>query len=131
MAAVNAQQTNASAATATQSSLPPSQHAPSLRSSVKPRKTGYYALAELMAPERGYAQFKRFAELNAHSLLIQQAELLDLEARLHVIADFDDEEGLNYSRNIEGMIDAAEEGRPSEQWKLILRIREKLKEYSN
>lgn len=128
MAAVNGQHPDALAATAPQLNASPQQHAPSVEWASRP--TGYYAFSELMSLDRGYAQFKRFAKLNAHSLLIQQAELLYLESELYTIAAHDERSGLEHSRSVKSLLDSAEADRDNEQWELILRIRTKLKDYS-
>jgi hypothetical protein len=46
------------------------------------RRLGYPALADLMGQHGGMAMYKQFASLSAHSLLMQQVELLDMQAEL-------------------------------------------------
>ena len=112
MAAAIDQHPDASAATAPQSNTSLPQHTPSVEWISRP--TGYYAFSEMMAPDRGYAQFKRFAKLNAHSLLMQQAELLYLEQELYTIAAQDERSGLEHSRSVKSLLDSAEAGRDDE-----------------
>jgi hypothetical protein len=47
-------------------------------------EVGYHALATLMGPHKGVAMYKQFASLTAHSLLMQQVELLDLQRDLEI-----------------------------------------------
>lgn len=91
---------------------------------------GYHALASLMGPVGGMAQFKRFTKLNTHNLLMQQAEILHLENKLVAHVKVDHQEGLDYECNVGNMLAAHGAGMLDEQWQLILEIREKLKAYS-
>lgn len=91
---------------------------------------GYYALAHIMGLGAGTAMFKRFAHLNVHSLLIQQAELLDLQRQLDVWISVDKSRGLQFDTVALDLIKAGKDGSNDEQWKLVLQIREKLRIYS-
>lgn len=91
---------------------------------------GYHALAQVMSLDPGAAMFKRFAQLNAHSLLIQQAEILDLERQLLVLATVNKKHGLHYDTIAMDLINAGRANDDDEQWRLITQIRLKLKEYS-
>lgn len=83
-----------------------------------------------MGPHRGMAIFKRFAALNARSLLYQQAELLDLEAGLEAHTEADRQAGMPFHRNAMALLDARNDSVNGRQWGLIKEVREKLKEYS-
>ncbi|KAK3638735.1 hypothetical protein LTR56_012842 [Elasticomyces elasticus] len=94
-------------------------------------KAGYTALATVMGPFHRMRMYKRFAALSAHNLLLQQAEVLDLESQLQAQVIADRKIGLPYERNARSMI---ESGRISDksghQWRLVLQIREKLSDYN-
>ncbi|KKY28725.1 hypothetical protein UCDDS831_g00110 [Diplodia seriata] len=83
-----------------------------------------------MGPHRGMALFKRFAVLNARNLLYMQAELLDLERELDVIAEMDREDGRPF--DVEALkLMSPDPGEPDdEQRQLVLKLRRKLKEYN-
>lgn len=91
---------------------------------------GYHPLAQVMSLDPGTAMFKRFAQLNAHSLLIQQAEILDLERQLLVLATVNKKRGLHYNTIAIDLINAGRANNDDEQWRLVLHIRSKLKDYS-
>lgn len=92
---------------------------------------GYPDLAKIMGPHNGMSLFKRFASLNAKNTLYMQAELLDLERQLDNVEKYDKEqEGLPYYREALTLVDCESNGMNPEQWRLVLRIREKLREYS-
>ena len=79
------------------------------------------------------AIFRRFGELNMLNLLSLQAELTDLEIELQNIRDAD-EVAEDPARNLYA-IDFHEmrkrgDERDDQQWQMLLRIREKLQEYS-
>lgn len=92
---------------------------------------GYRALAAIIGPYCGMALFKRFSILNAHSLLLQQAELLHLESDLEALIAVDRDDGLRYDEIALDLIKSGESGQSSDQWSLVLKIREKLRDYSN
>lgn len=107
---------------------------------------GYPALAQLMAAGEGMAIFKRFGEMQVHSLLMQQAELLQLQDRLreHQKRNQKQGNGVNegYLKLRETEANTAPQhsgtsrppSTPSKpemsQWALHLEIKRKLKEYS-
>jgi hypothetical protein len=91
---------------------------------------GYDALSSLMGPFKSAALYKRFGSLNARSLLLQQAELLYLERKLHAFAGFDKDEGLPFYKDAGSLIKSGETGENDEQWRLLQVIRGKLNEYS-
>lgn len=92
---------------------------------------GYPALAQLMGPNAGMAVFKRFAELNTHSLLMQQAHLLRLEAELQAQQLADDLNPCAYNKKVHCLVDDRfDPGKKAQQWGLHVEIREQLKEYS-
>ena len=81
------------------------------------------------------AIFRRFGPLNALNLLYLQAELVDLENSLSNQAKEDEESGhferSLYSRDWRTLSESStvDIGNPS-QWSTVLRLREKLDEYS-
>ena len=96
---------------------------------------GYNILAHLMGAYPELSIFRRFGALNARNILYFQAELADLENKLHAAEKADLESGhvdrKIYSRDwrtLSESVDAAD-GNGS-QWEIFLRIREKLREYS-
>ena len=91
---------------------------------------GYPELASVMGPHRGMALFKRFAALNARSLLHRQAELLDMEEQLHVQTELDRKLGLPFHTDARALLRSRDDPVNGRQWHMILEIREKLKEYS-
>jgi hypothetical protein len=94
------------------------------------RDAGYIALANVMGPFRRMALYKRFGPMNAQSLLLRQAELLNLQAKLSACAAVDRDAGLDYDTNALSLIESKENDGNDEQWKLHLEIREKLDAYS-
>ncbi|KAL1619326.1 hypothetical protein SLS56_010164 [Neofusicoccum ribis] len=92
--------------------------------------SGYPELASVMGPHRGMALFKRFAALNARSLLYRQVELLDLEEQLGVQTDVDRDAGLPFHRDARALLSSKNDPVDGRQWGMILDIREKLKEYN-
>lgn len=94
---------------------------------------GYHKLASLMSGHEELLILRRFATANAKNLLYMQAEILHLEAELHNIA-LEDHSGCEKHRNYEYCVFDLKESfgtRGSDtQWRKILEIREKLKEYS-
>lgn len=91
---------------------------------------GYPALARIMGPYPGMAIFKRFATLNAHSILMQQAKLLLLERNLDAMMASDRDDGLSYDDKAANLITSVENGPDDAQWELILEIHAKLEKYS-
>lgn len=95
-----------------------------------PRQTGYPALASVMGPFRRMSMYKRFSSLNSYSLLMRQAELIHLEARLQAFISAGKQAGLKYNESVYDMLQAAQSGgMDSERWELVLEIRRKLDEY--
>jgi len=96
---------------------------------------GYSRLASLMGAHPETAIVRRFGFLNALNLLYLQAELAHLENDLREQAAADAESGhferSLYSRDWQTLSEsgATEDGNPA-QWQLVLRVREKLNEYS-
>lgn len=79
------------------------------------------------------AVFRRFGALSSQNLLYLQAELQDMEQSLHDVQIRDNNsanEANLFSVNWWYMAHADERGVNSEQWELVQKIREKLKEYS-
>jgi hypothetical protein len=99
----------------------------------KDPQNGYPALARVMVYP-GMSMFKKFAELNMRNLLYMQAEILDLERELHIVAGMDNtssqESVKEFATSALALRSSAEGGNGS-QWELVLQIREKLKKYSN
>ena len=91
---------------------------------------GYPALARIMGPYPSMAIFKRFATLNAHSLLMQQAEILLLERELKAMMESDRTDGLAYDKKAADLIGSVENGPDDAQWRLIVEIRQRLEDYS-
>jgi hypothetical protein len=96
---------------------------------------GYNILAHLMGAYPELSIFRRFGALNARNILYLQAELTDLETKLLQAEKADLESGhVNrkiYSRDwrtLSESVDVADGD--STQWKIFLRMREKLHEYS-
>jgi hypothetical protein len=94
---------------------------------------GYHKLASLMSDHEELFMLRRFDMSNAMNLLYMQAEILHLEAELHDIA-LEDHSGSEKHRNYEYSVFDLKESSGSRgsdtQWRKILELREKLKEYS-
>jgi hypothetical protein len=103
------------------------------RVAVEEVTVGYPALSTVMGPYPGLSMFKRFGELNARNLLYMQAEIIDLEQQLHIISGMDqsstDEAHKKYATNALALRRSGKQG-DGRQWRIVLEIREKLKEYS-
>lgn len=95
---------------------------------------GYKKVAALMGayPELGIVS--QFSTLNLQSLLYRQAELVSLQQDLHELEIADDRssdaEKRTFSRDWNALSLADEEDENNEQWKLVLEIRDRLKDYS-
>ena len=96
---------------------------------------GYIKLAQHMGHNSNRAIFRRFGDLNALNLLYLQAELVELENELLQEIEFDrkstsrtEQARCVYWPQLANAIDSA--GTSCPPWKLMLRIREVLKEYS-
>jgi hypothetical protein len=100
-----------------------------------PRVNGYSKLASLMGHYPEVAIFRRFNALNARSLLYLQAELSEREESLRKVCEADaDSPHSNpkiYDRYWLGLSESGiQPNGNAAQWNLVLRIRGKLKEYS-
>ncbi len=100
---------------------------------------GYPKIASLMGAHPEVAIFRRFGALNAQNLLYLQAELVALEKDLRTCAAEDwaskDTDRVFYCRDWYSLSSSWDnESSDSEvtgrQWQIMLKIREKLKEYS-
>jgi hypothetical protein len=99
---------------------------------------GYAKLARLMGEFPEVALFRRFGALNAQNLLYMQAELTELEATLLEIEQKNATSSISvrarYSRDWWSLQRAAsedaEDGNDGAQWKLVVKIRDKLQNYS-
>lgn len=96
---------------------------------------GYPTIATLMGAYPEVGIFRRFGALNARNLLYLQAEVTSLEKQLEEVEKADLESGHPdrsiYSRDWRTLAEPIEVlGRDDTQWKLFLRLREKLYEYS-
>ena len=94
----------------------------------------YQNLATVMGTVPSLSIHRRFATLNAKNLLYMQAELMNLEAELIDIAS-EDKWCIDEKRNaLESSWDlfkgSSEDPQTSLQWKKMMEIREKLKDYS-
>jgi hypothetical protein len=94
---------------------------------------GYPKLAGQMEIQPETAIFRRFGALNARNLLYLQAEIMTLEKQLceREVMDNGDEKGMKsqYALDWFWLSQSADDG-DIEQLRLILKIRELLKEYS-
>ena len=91
---------------------------------------GYRGLAGYMGPHMhsGMGVFKRFSKLNTLDLLYMQAELMNLEQELKVLAYIDQANPASYTfaKRVRDMKAAPS----SMQWQNVLEIRRLLKAYS-
>lgn len=99
-----------------------------------PHSRGYRRLADFMAWNPSYAIFYRFRAANALNLLGLQAEISRLESRLLQTTIQDENQAQDpvkktYQNDWTSLQDG--EGGNSQQWKLILDLRQRLNEYSN
>jgi hypothetical protein len=95
---------------------------------------GYHKLAALVGPNFEIAIFRRFSSLNMLNLLSLQAELVDLEVELKdvVLEDehSDDPERRHFSVDF-WKLRRASDHESNLQCQVLLRIRNKLNEYSS
>ena len=100
---------------------------------------GYHKLADMMADYPAAAIFRGFGSLNALNLLYYQAELSLLEHQLKLAAEKDrqssDQFRKVYFQSHQWLSQGRAEGsnmspEENQQWKLVLKIRQVLKEYS-
>lgn len=94
----------------------------------------YSSMAEILGNQAGLAIYRRFATLNAQNLLYLQSELINLEAELKKLvlddSNSDDEQRRVFQSDIGALKSAPGDATAGKQWKKILEIRAKLKEYS-
>jgi hypothetical protein len=98
-----------------------------------PKMDGYHKLAALVGDHEELFMLRRFATTNAKNLLYMQAEILHLDAELHEIATQDHsrcEKSRNYEYCVFDLKESYGNRENDTQWRKILEIREKLKEYS-
>ena len=100
---------------------------------------GYQKLADMMAEYPAGAVFRQFGPMNHLNLLYYQAELCLLEKQLQIAAEQDrqspDQFRRLYFQSHQWLSSGKAEGgdlKPEDnlQWKIVLRMREVLKEYS-
>ena len=94
---------------------------------------GYAKFAAMMGQHPEMAVFRTFRALNMKNLLYLQAELVELERDLEVIAELDEASGIpqkaEYARSWVALNRSEAEG-DGYQLRKVLTIREKLKQYS-
>jgi hypothetical protein len=94
---------------------------------------GYAKVAQLMSRSHELGVVRSFRELNFRNLLYLQAELVQLEAELEKLADADnlsqDQIRECHARHWPLLKSTLTSGH-DDQWRKMLQIREKLKEYS-
>lgn len=93
----------------------------------------YDTLAALMGSHQEMAQFRKFADLNAKNLLYMQAELVHLKAELENIANEDKRSSHGEKESFDVSLFDLKDSSGTEndvQWRKVLEIRNKLKEYS-
>lgn len=100
-----------------------------------PAMNGYSELASMMGANPELAIFRRFSALNAHSLLLLQAELVFLENKLKRCIEADtasrDVNRIIYDRDWQSLFESGTTASGcADQWETILRARRVLKEYS-
>jgi hypothetical protein len=97
------------------------------------RPIGYPKLAARTEVQPEIAIYRRFGALNAQNLLYYHAELVDLEEKLMIqqVQDNNDGKGAKhkYATTWYRLKDSAADG-DTKQLKLVMRMRETLKEYS-
>lgn len=96
--------------------LPPFEHA----------AVGYPALSAFMSTDKSSLIFKRFASLSARDPLVQQAELLHLEEKLHHCAKLDAVMDKDFDASATALLETPDNGDGNGQLQLILEIRVKL-----
>lgn len=89
----------------------------------------YDTLADLIASQPSVSIFRRFAKLNAKSLLYLQAELALLEHQLEKLESADQTSDDLNKRQFQWEVRRLAESE-GEHWQKVLQIRAKLKEYS-
>jgi hypothetical protein len=90
----------------------------------------YPKLATHMGMFPRMAVFKRFGDLSARNLIYLQAELLLLHQEFIAIEKFDDKtKGYAYGQNFYELFKVRQMKEDRQQWDLVIRLCEKLKEY--
>ena len=92
---------------------------------------GYAKVARFMGRHTEFALFRRFRALNMQNLLYLQAEIIHLEADLYKLASEDIRHGKrqNHAHDWWSLSQGESDG-DTEQWELMLELREKLEKYS-
>lgn len=95
---------------------------------------GYHAVARFLDVDTRVPIVRRFGVLNTQDLLYMQAELVQLERELECIAREDaesqDPERTAYCHSTKALLQSLQGG-DDFQWRKMLEIREKLRQYSN
>jgi hypothetical protein len=93
---------------------------------------GYPQFARFIGTKKGYAIFRRFAALNARNLLYLQVELLELEDELDKIeeANSKDEDLRLIQFSTLHLRAYDDDHKGGQQYKIVMLLREKLKQYS-
>lgn len=95
---------------------------------------GYPSVARVMGEYPELTIFRRFRELNAKNLLYLQAELVQLELRLHQVEIRDSRDPdltkAGAARDWFWLSNAEPSGDNRMQWQMALKMRELLKQYS-
>lgn len=93
---------------------------------------GYSKVAGIMSEHPEFAIFRRFSKLNLQNILHLQAELTDMEQDLEKLANEDkaDPRREQYAHDWRMMRYVNSEEGDQEQMQMMLKIREKIKEYS-
>ncbi|KAH0565076.1 hypothetical protein GP486_001533 [Trichoglossum hirsutum] len=93
---------------------------------------GYPRLANLFGQYLGMAIFRRFARLNAQNLLCMQAEIAQLELDLDLVALEDSQSSDPNRQSFQKYVHLlkAAEGSDSLQWRKLMELRGKLREYN-
>ena len=95
---------------------------------------GYTKLAALMGKYPNVGMVSQFSALNIQSLLYMQAEVAELQQELHELEIENDRsensDRVRFSRSWKLLSSGEPSDGSDEQWKLVLLIREKFKQYS-
>ncbi|PVH73652.1 hypothetical protein DL98DRAFT_606918 [Cadophora sp. DSE1049] len=94
---------------------------------------GYPQVAEFMGEYPTLAMVRRFRGLNARNLLYLQAELVLIEKKLQEVekADAKNDATKQYSKDYFWLMESATESEGGDQWRLIMEMRDKLREYND
>ena len=93
---------------------------------------GYARLANIFGQYPETAIYNRFARLNAKNLLYMQAELIQIEYELDTVALEDSQDDDPGRRSFQSYVYNMKKARGQDgvQWKMVLEMRQRLKEYS-